>query len=132
MYETVGGNGGGSWAWEFYPPPYNFLAPSNSAPMPAPVVSMSGRGLGCDGKPCAKCDAARVGMGLFDGGLDVSTWGSIEWLVAAAGVFVAMAMLNGGTRTREKRGALRSARLEYLQEREKIRKYRPRKRKVSA
>ncbi len=133
MYENVGGNGRGSWTWEFYPPPYAFLAPRNASPMPAPLISASGRGLGCDGKPCAKCAAARVGMGLFDGGLVVTTWSLAEWLIAGGAVVVGFAVLGGGAQSRERRGALRSARLDYLQERERIQKrYRPRKRKASA
>lgn len=131
-YEQVGGGGRGAWTWELYPPPYDFLAPRNSAPMPAPLVSVSGRGLGCDGKPCARCAAARVGVGLFDEGFDVSTWGSTEWLIAGGTVLVALAFLNGGPRQRERRSALRGARLDYLQQREQIQKrYRPKKKRAA-
>lgn len=131
MYARLGSSKkgqGGSWAWELYPPPYDFLGPRNATPMPAPILT--GRGLGCDGKPCDRCAAARVGVGLFDSGLDVSGWSSTEWLIAGAGLVLGMALLNGGQRTQERRGALRTARLDYLQQREKIRRrYRPRKKK---
>jgi hypothetical protein len=28
----------GNYAWEFFPPPYDFLAPADSAPQPAPIM----------------------------------------------------------------------------------------------
>lgn len=44
---------GGSWAWEYFPPPFDFLAPANSAPMPAPRLTAAGfGGFGCPGPAC--------------------------------------------------------------------------------
>jgi hypothetical protein len=63
----------GNWSWEFFPPPYAFLAPPDSAPMPAPVITGEGRGVGCTGVGCTggcgcngACGGARRGPGLGD------------------------------------------------------------------
>jgi hypothetical protein len=54
----------GDWTWEFYPGPYSFLAPSDSAPQPAPILyakrGMSGCGCGCNGAP-GGCGGGGVG-----------------------------------------------------------------------
>lgn len=84
LYENTG-----DWAWEFYPPPYNFLAPRDSAPMPAPMLYTQGGGPGLSGchcgGSCGGCGSGVAGLGLFDAGFDVSQWGVGEW-VAAAGI----------------------------------------------
>jgi hypothetical protein len=48
------------------------------------------RGFGCTacGGNCGKC-----GLGLFDSGLDFSQWGPVEWLLIAAGGYVALSTL---------------------------------------
>ncbi len=63
-----------------------------------------GRGMGCAG--CGgKCKSG-CGMGLFDGGLDTSTWGLPEWGIAAGlAVYVASSLFGdarrGARRVRE-------------------------------
>lgn len=123
MYMRQSGVGGykrtGNWAWEFYPPPYDFLAPSNSAPMPAPVIAphgVSGVGCACGGQ-CGHCHAA--GMGLFDSGLDLSQWGAAEWFVSAGVVYLALSLLGdigrvkrNVTKSRRQRKATRRRKLE--------------------
>lgn len=71
-------NVGGDWSWEFYPPPYDFLAPKNSVPMPAPVILPGGglagyrragmqQGLGCPGNPNCGCGPSACGKGGLAG-----------------------------------------------------------------
>lgn len=60
----------GNWEWEFYPPPYDFLAPRNSAPQPAPIIYTSPRrglgGCGCAGT-CGGCSGSHAhGVGDLD------------------------------------------------------------------
>ena len=94
----------GDWTWEFYPPPYDFLAPSDSAPMPAPVLftpgvgGLSGCHCGgrCGGHGCGRGGVAG-GLGLFDSGLDLSQWGIGEWAIAGAGLYLALSLF-GDTR----------------------------------
>jgi hypothetical protein len=80
----------GDWGWEFYPPPYDFLAPPDSAAMP-PWVIGGPRGMGCAGDcGCGgSCNGGlgRMGMGLFDS-TDFSTWGIGEYAAIAAGVYL--------------------------------------------
>ena len=51
----------GNWSWEFYPPPYDFLAPPRSIPMPGVVMpedALQPRGFGgcgCGGKCGGGC-----------------------------------------------------------------------------
>lgn len=78
----------GDWGWEFYPPPYDFLAPLDSVPVPAPILYTPGGGLsgchcggGCGGS-CAH------GMGLFESGLDMTQWGAGEWITAGLGLYL--------------------------------------------
>lgn len=82
----------GNWGWEFFPPPYDFLAPRNSAPMPAPFLPGGLGCAGCGGTCGGGCARPGVGMGLFDSGLDLAGWGVGEWLTVAAGVFVVRAV----------------------------------------
>jgi hypothetical protein len=85
----------GNWTWEFYPPPYDFLAPGNSRPMPPFVYPARGvGGCGCGGSCGGGCYG---GLGLFDSGLDVSQWGLGEWAAVAVGVYV-LGSLVGDTR----------------------------------
>lgn len=60
----------------------------------ADCAQMGGRrGLGCGcTKPCNGC-----GLGFFDGGMDVSTWGPMEWgAVALVGYMVASTVFTTG------------------------------------
>lgn len=82
----------GNWTWEFYPPPYDFLAPLDSVPMPSPILGRSRGvgGCGCGGT-CGGCGGGGHhphGMGLFDSGLDLTGWGIPEWLTAAGGLYL--------------------------------------------
>ena len=94
----------GNWGWQFYPPPYQFLAPPNSAPQRAPVLpspapvlyapgrgfgSLSGCGCGCKGK--GDC-GTHAGMGLFESGLDWSQWGVGEWTAAGVGAYLTISL----------------------------------------
>ena len=97
----------GDWSWEFYPPPYNFLAPRDSASMPAPVLYTplaSGPGLGCAcGGSCGHCSSASGGgLGLFDAGFDVSQWGTGEWVAAGAIGYLALKIVGDVMRTGQK------------------------------
>ncbi len=100
-------NLGGSYAWLFEPPPYDFLAPANSVPMPAPRL-----GMGCAGNAACGCSHPS-GMGLFDGGLDYTTWGLPEWILVGAVSFLAVTALTGHSTSSDKRLALRQARMDY-------------------
>jgi hypothetical protein len=81
----------GDWGWEFYPPPYAFLAPPDSAPQPAPILSGLS-GCGCGGK-CGGCESHSHGMGLFDD-FSLGTWGLGEW-VAVGGVLLVLRSIWG-------------------------------------
>jgi hypothetical protein len=109
-----------NWAFEFYPPPYDFLRPADSGPMPpwvlggASVVPRS-PGLGCGGScgcggTCGKHDHA--GLGLFDS-MDWTTWGLGEWTAIGIGTYVLMSIIGdtkrGVTRTRRVAKAVRAA-----------------------
>ncbi len=51
------------------------------------------RGLGCGcGKSCGQ------GLGLFEGGLDVSTWGWPEWAAVAVGGYMLTSIFFTGRR----------------------------------
>jgi hypothetical protein len=76
----------GNWTWEFYPPPYDFLAPRNSAPVPPFVYPGRGvGGCGCGGSCGGACHG---GLGLFESGLDLSQWGLGEWAAVGLGVYL--------------------------------------------
>ena len=65
-----------------------------------PPVDMQGKGMGCGcaGLGCT-CGG---GLGLFDSGMDLTTWGISEWSIVATGVYALFSLL-GDTR----RGARR-------------------------
>jgi hypothetical protein len=121
----------GNWAWQYYPPPYDFLAPTDSVAIPAPILytppEMSGHyhpgGLGgCScGGTCGACSAAPHvhsfsgvtspgypagpgGLGLFDS-MDMTSWGAGEWLVVGVGGYLAISifgdLLKGGRAVRK-------------------------------
>lgn len=86
----------GNWTWEFDPFVFSFLAPSDSRPQPAPVISGFG-GCGCGGS-CGGCGGHKHGVGqassgLFGTGLftssDPTQWGIGEWATIAGGLYVA-------------------------------------------
>jgi hypothetical protein len=89
----------GDWSWEFYPPPYNFLAPADSVPIPAPILLTPGGGLsGCHcGGTCGGCGGHSHGMGLFDTGLDLTGWGVAEYSVVGIGLYTLFKII-GDTR----------------------------------
>lgn len=95
----------GNWTWEFYPPPYDWLAPRRAAPMPAPILfpappSRGMSGCGCGGS-CGGCGGGHVhGMGLFDSGLDFTGWGVPELAVVALGVYLVGSVLGDAGRAR--------------------------------
>jgi hypothetical protein len=69
-----------------------------------------------DGFGCACAEGHGLvgrGLGLFDSGLDVSTWGVGEWAVVAFGVYAGMSLLGdtkrGVARTRRVASAVRRA-----------------------
>ena len=102
----------GDWRWEYYPPPYDFLAPADSHAVPAPILfpasagRTAGRGIGgcgCGGS-CGGCGGHSHGIGLFDS-TDFATWGVAEWSVIAGGVYLLFSLW-GDT----KRGASRVSR----------------------
>ena len=89
----------GDWTWEYYPPPYDFLAPADSVAMPAPVLQGMG-GCGCGGS-CGGCGGRhehKHGMGLFDS-MDWTTWGAGEWTAIAVGAYVLMSLVGDTKRT---------------------------------
>lgn len=83
----------GDWSWMFYPAPFDFLAPKDSTPQPAPTIS-GFSGCGCGGK-CGGCGDHGVGQatGVFGSGLfsstDISQWGIGEWALVGVGLYVA-------------------------------------------
>ena len=122
----------GDWSWEFYPPPYDFLAPPDGVAMPAPVLytpPASGPGLGCAcGGSCGHCSSASGGLGLFDSGMDLTQWGAGEYVAAAGVAFLGYKLLSGlmsTTRTVKrsirKRSATKARRAELQRELEGLR-----------
>jgi hypothetical protein len=110
----------GNWSWEFYPPPYDFLAPKNSVAMPAPVLytpqhyagprGTGVSGCGCGGT-CGGCGGGHShGMGqddsttaapttlnlgtLFSSGLDFTSWGIGEWAIAGLGAYLVISLFS--------------------------------------
>lgn len=87
----------GDWSWLYYPPPYDFLAPSDSAPLRAPVLGSSGlgcsEGCGCSG---SFYSPQATGLGLFES-MDPSSWGVGEWSVVAVGGYLAVSVVNDVT-----------------------------------
>jgi hypothetical protein len=109
----------GDWSWEYYPPPYDFLAPADSVSMPAPILTAPGvawrpsspqmpigttaAGCGCGGT-CGGCGGGHSHGGLGDGGLfntglfanptDLSTWGVGEWATIGIAGYVLISLLH--------------------------------------
>lgn len=106
----------GRWDWEFYPPPYDWLAPKNSAPQPAPILG--GRGMGCACSGSCGGGGCNKGMGLFDTPFDVSTWGMQEWAIAGIGAYLLISLLGDlkGAKKRVVRYQRKSARRAALKE----------------
>jgi hypothetical protein len=50
------------------------------------------------GMGCVECGGTCGGMGLFDSGMDVSTWGYGEWACVAGAAYVVVAMLGTARR----------------------------------
>lgn len=88
----------GNWGWEFFPPPYDFLAPRPAAAMPAPILGMGGCGCGGRGGCGGGCASHRHGMGLFESGLDWSQWSIPEWTLVAVGSYLVISFLGDLTR----------------------------------
>ena len=67
------------------------------------------RGMGCGGMKGCGC----AGLGLFDAGMDFTTWGWPEWGIVGVGVYAAMSLLGdtkrGVDRTRRVGKAVRKA-----------------------
>jgi hypothetical protein len=99
----------GNWTWEYYPPPYDFLAPANSRPMVAPILYPRGvGGCGCGGGCGGACHSA--GLGLFDSGLDLAQWGLGEWAAVGLGVYLIGSLMGDAGRAGRKVRRYRSAR----------------------
>lgn len=68
--------------------------------------------LGCAGSP-----GGMSGLGLFDAGLDVTSWGLMEWLIVGGGMLFAFgggsALLGGRGATGARRKKLQLARAKY-------------------
>ena len=68
--------------------PYNWTSIFNSYGQYLPAREM---GLGC-----AACQGQ--GVGVFDSGFDLSGWGVTEWLIIAAGLYVAKSVFSQAKR----------------------------------
>jgi hypothetical protein len=102
----------GDWTWEFYPPPYDFLAPADSAAIPAPILLNPGSrgglsgGCGCGGS-CGGCGGSHShGMGLFDTGLDLTGWGMPEYAIVGIGLYALFKIIGD---TKRVSGAVRKS-----------------------
>lgn len=108
----------GNWEWEYYPPPYDFLAPPDSVAMPAPVLAVRGVGCGGDCSCGGACghDHAK-GVGLFDS-TDMSEWGIGEWAAIAVGGYLAIKLFGdvGKASKTIKRSRSRSKRRQQLRQ----------------
>jgi hypothetical protein len=95
-----------NWSWEFFPPPYSFLAPPPGfAPgqvAPEEVGQLGMSGFGCGGGSCS-CGGTCHGMG-DDGDAsslfylpfqssDISTWGWEEWALIFAGGYTVLGLI---------------------------------------
>ncbi len=83
-YDSVG-----NWSWEYYPPPYDFLAPPNAAPQPAPFafpqgLSGCGGSCGCGGK----CGGHKHGVSGFMDAFDFSQWDWTDYALAIGAVYL--------------------------------------------
>lgn len=96
----------GNWTWEFYPPPYDFLAPGNSRPVLPFVYPGRGVGCGCGGSCGGACHG---GLGLFDSGLDLSQWGLGEWAAVGIGVYLVTSLMGDAGRAGRKVRRYRAA-----------------------
>jgi len=104
----------GNWFWEFYPPPYDFLAPRPAAKMPAPILGLGGCSCGGTGRCGGGC-GHHHGLGLFESGLDWSQWGIPEWTVAIGGSYLVLSLMGdlfrvGRTVSRPVKGYVRKRR----------------------
>jgi hypothetical protein len=92
----------GNWAWEYYPPPYDFLAPANSVAMPPPVLRSGVGDCGCGCNGAGACGGGHHhGMGLFDS-MDISTWGVGEWGIVALGLYLVGSLMGDTKRATKK------------------------------
>ncbi len=106
----------GDWSWEFFPPPYDFLAPADSAPQPAPILG--GGGLGCTscggGCGCSQDQGLGqtgfLGTGLF-ASANPATWGIGEYATLGVGAYLAFSLVgDAGTVSAKGKQAYRRAR----------------------
>lgn len=97
----------GNYSWEFYPPPYDFLAPGPGDPAPGMVAPEEANltnglgGCGCGGSCCS----SSKGVGQIDlsnilptfytpfASSDISTWGWEEWGIILAGGYLVISMI---------------------------------------
>lgn len=93
----------GDWSWEFFPPPYDFLAPPDSAPQPAPImrgnrivlptpIVLAPKGVGDCGCGCNGAGDCH-GLGLFDAGFDYTRWGAPEWTFIGVGAYLTLSLV---------------------------------------
>lgn len=103
-----------NWSWLFYPPPYNFLAPSRGSGAEI-AKSFAWPGLGCAscGGTCGLGQTGLFGSGLFTSA-DPSQWGWGEWATIGIAGFAAVSMVT----TAQRAGA--SASRTYRKVRRKI------------
>jgi hypothetical protein len=90
------------WTWEFYPPPYNFLAPGGGHGPAAPVLYTPAAGLGGCGCGCNGHGSCGGGLGLFESGFDWTQWSVGEWTVAAVGSYLAVSLFSDMARAGHK------------------------------
>jgi hypothetical protein len=83
---------------------HQHYGPGTSMVQRAKPGTFFGMGACCDS--CAKGGGCSKGLGLFDSGMDFTTWGWPEWAIVGAGVYAGLSLL-GDT----KRGAARVRRV---------------------
>lgn len=95
-----------NWAWEMYPPPYNFLAPAPSSMAElAPLRNgLSGLGCGSCSGTCGGCSSKPAGgLGIFDS-TDIATWGVAEWGAIVLGLYIVSSIFGDTSRAVQKVG----------------------------
>lgn len=74
----------------------NYLVTSDPSPDFGTALVQRIHGLGCRGD--GNCGCSGCGLGLFEGGMDLNTWGPVEWSLVGLVALGAISAFNTGKR----------------------------------